>query len=215
MSTDQLPSVRASAVAARAESTRAAILDAARGLFMDKGYFDTSTEEIVAAAGVGTRGALYHHFADKRGLFAAVFEMLEIEIVASAAAPDTGAGALERLRQGLLNFLAAARDPRVQRILLIDGPAVLGWQQWRALEEEHGLGVLSALLERAVADGDVEPQPVRVMAHLLLAIVNDAALFIANSDEPELAADQAAAAFNRLFDGISGATSRTITDRRK
>ena len=171
---------------------------------MDKGYFQTSTEEIVAAAGVGTRGALYHHFADKRALFAAVFEGLEMEIVESAAAPEIGVSALERLRQGLLNFLEAARDPQVQRILLIDGPAVLGWQQWRALEEQHGLGVLHALLERAVADGDVEPQPVRVMAHLLLAIVNDAALFIANSDEPERAAGQAAAAFNRLFDGISG-----------
>jgi AcrR family transcriptional regulator len=171
---------------------------------MNKGYFQTSTEEIVAAAGAGTRGALYHHFADKRALFAAVFETLEMEIVESAAAPEAGVSALERLRQGLLNFLEAARDPQVQRILLIDGPAVLGWQQWRALEEQHGLGVLHALLERAVAEGDVEPQPVRVMAHLLLAIVNDAALFIANSEEPEQAAKQAAAAFNRLFDGISG-----------
>jgi AcrR family transcriptional regulator len=205
MSSDQLPTVRASAVADRARSTRTAIIDAARELFMEKGYFETSTEEIVAAAGVGTRGALYHHFADKRALFAAVFELLELEIVASAAATDTAGSALERLRQGLLNFLEAARAPRVQRILLIDGPAVLGWQQWRALEEEHGLGVIGALLERAVAGGELEPQPTRVMAHLLLAVVNDAALFIANADDPDRAAQEAAQAFNRIFDGISAA----------
>lgn len=190
-------------MAERAHSTRTAITDAARRLFMDKGYFETSTEEIVAAAGVGTRGALYHHFADKRALFAAVFEALEIEIVTSAAAPDPTDSALERLRQGLLNFLGAAQAPGVQRILLIDGPAALGWQQWRLLEEQHGMGVIQALLERAVAEGDVPPQPLRVLAHLLLAIVNDAALFIANSETPDAAAAEATAAFNRLFDGIA------------
>jgi AcrR family transcriptional regulator len=171
-------------------------------LFVEKGYFGTGTEEIVSAAGVGTRGALYHHFADKRALFEAVFEAVEEDLIIAAAGTDLPTGALAQLRAGLLGFLDASLTREVQQILLVDGPAVLGWEQWRALEERFGLGAIRALLEQAVSEGTLPPQPLDVVAHLLLAAVDEAALFIANSSQPETAKEQALLAVDRLLTGL-------------
>src|SRR4051794_40201517 len=109
---------RAADVAARAGATREALVTAARRLFVAKGYHATGTEEIVAAAGVGTRGALYHHFADKQALFRAVFERVEEDLLAAAAQRPPGADALGTLREGLLGFLDASLTGEVQRVLL-------------------------------------------------------------------------------------------------
>jgi AcrR family transcriptional regulator len=192
------------AVADRAESTRNALVAAARRLFVERGYHTTSTEQIVALAGVGTRGALYHHFADKRALFVAVFEAVEEDLVAAAGAAMQEAPPLEMLRNGLIGFLDASLTPEVQRILLIDGPAVLGWQEWRAIEARYGLGGVRGMLELAVADGSLPRQPVEVLAHLLLATTAEAALFIANANDPAAARDQAVDALDRLLSGIKG-----------
>ncbi len=190
------------AVAERAEATRDALVVAARQLFVERGYHDTSTEEIVALAGVGTRGALYHHFTDKRALFVAVFEAVEEDLVAAAGAHLVEAPPLDLLRNGLLGFLDASLTPEVQRILLIDGPAVLGWQEWRVIEARYGLGGIQAMLELAVADGSLPEQPLTVLAHLLLATTDEAALFIANAEDPQAARDQAVAAMDRLLTGL-------------
>ncbi len=190
------------AVADRAEATRSALVVAARHLFVERGYHDTSTEEIVALAAVGTRGALYHHFADKRALFVAVFEAVEEDLVVAAGSQLVEAPPLEMLRNGLLGFLDASVTPEVQRILLIDGPAVLGWQEWRAVEARYGLGGIQAMLELAVADGSLAEQPLEVMAHLLLATADEAALYIANAEDSRAARDQAVAAIDRLLAGL-------------
>ena len=196
-------STRSAAVARQAEETRAALIAGARQLFVEKGYFATSTEEIVGAAGVGTRGALYHHFADKKAVFLAVFEEVESDLLAAAG---TGAGnavdPLGRLRSGLLGFLDASLTPEVQRVLLIDGPAVLGWQQWRALEERYGLGAIHRLLGLAVHSGQLSEQPLDALAHVLLAAVDEAALFIANASDPATARDQAVAAIDHILAGL-------------
>ncbi|MCM3924507.1 TetR/AcrR family transcriptional regulator [Frankia sp. AiPs1] len=194
--------MRAALVAERAEATRAALVTAARRLFVEKGYFDTSTEELVAAAGVGTRGALYHHFADKKALFLAVFEQVEEDLLA-AAGPAGSGDALARLRHGLLGFLDASLQPEVQRILLVDGPAVLGWRDWRAIEERYGLGAIHALLDLAVTEGTLPAQPLDVLAHILLAAIDEAALFIAGADDPAAARDQAVGAVDRLLAGLT------------
>lgn len=195
---------RASAIAERSESTRAALVDAARQLFVAKGYFDTGTEEIVAKAGVGTRGALYHHFNGKKALFEAVFEAVETELLTAASDADDLGNAAEQLRGGLLGFLDAAAGHRdVQQILLVDGPAVLGWQHWRTLEEKYGLGVIRALLERAVAEGSIAPQPLDALAHILLAAVDEAALYVANAPDRAKAKEEAVTAVDRLLRGIS------------
>ena len=189
-------------MAERAEGTRNALVAAARQLFVDKGYYDTSTEEIVALAGVGTRGALYHHFADKRALFVAVFEAVEEDLVAAAGAALEHGPALDMLCAGLVGFLDASLTPEVQRVLLIDGPAVLGWQEWRAIEQRYGLGGIQGMLELAVAESSLAPQPLEILAHLLLATTDEAAQFIVNAEDPTDARDQAVAVINRLLNGL-------------
>jgi AcrR family transcriptional regulator len=198
-------SATTSSRAAQAEATRAALIAAARRLFVEKGYFDTGTEEIVAASGVGTRGALYHHFDDKRALFQAVFEQVEEDLLAAAGGLEETGDSLSRLRSGLLRFLDASLTPEVQRILLIDGPAVLGWQTWRQLEGRYGVGAIYGLLERAVIEGALPPQPLMVLAHVLLAAVDEAALVVANSPDPTATREQAVAAVSQLLAGLGTA----------
>ncbi|MGO9296586.1 MAG: TetR/AcrR family transcriptional regulator [Streptosporangiaceae bacterium] len=203
------PPLRAAVVAERAEATRQALITAALRLFVEKGYHASGTEEIVAAAGVGTRGALYHHFPDKQALFLAVFERVQEDLLAAAARTVAIRGdALERLRGGLTSFLDASLTPDVQRILLIDGPAVLGWQQWRTQERRFGLGAIQALLSRAVREGILPAQPLDVLAHLLLAAVDEAALFIAHADDPPTARTQAISAVDQLLAGLRGQPTR-------
>jgi hypothetical protein len=136
-----------------------------------------------------------------------VFEQVENDLLAAAGA---GAGdaidPLGRLRSGLLGFLDASLTPEVQRVLLIDGPAVLGWQQWRALEERYGLGAIHRLLGLAVQSGQLSEQPLDALAHVLLAAVDEAALFIANASDPAAARDQAVAAIDRLLAGLGRAS---------
>jgi AcrR family transcriptional regulator len=191
--------------AAQAEATRAALVDAAMRLFVEKGYHHTGTEEVVAEADVGTRGALYHHFADKQALFEAVFIAVEEGLVMEAAKnlADPADGAFNQLRQGLIGFLDASLTPRVQRILLTDGPAVLGWSRWRELESVYGLGAIRAMLERAVEEGDLAAdQPVAVLAHVLLAAAEEAAMFIANAPDQQQARDESVSALAALLDGL-------------
>jgi AcrR family transcriptional regulator len=191
--------------ATQAEATHTALVNAARRLFVAKGYHHTGTEEVVTAAGVGTRGALYHHFADKQALFEAVFIAVEEDLVMEAAKSlaDPADGALNQLRQGLIGFLDASLTPHVQRILLIDGPAVLGWIRWRELESLYGLGAIRAMLERAVEEGDLAPgQPIDALAHVLLAAADETALFIANAPDQLAARDQGVQALNALLDGL-------------
>jgi len=125
---------------ARAEETRQRVVATARRLFAEQGYFETGTTEIVEAAGVGTRGALYHHFDNKQALFLAVFEEIEVDLRAKFGNTVTGNTWLERLEQALAGFLDASLQSEVRRVLLIDGPAVLGWDVWREIEARYGLG---------------------------------------------------------------------------
>lgn len=155
----------------------------ARGLFAERGYSNVSADDIVAAAGL-TRGALHHHFGDKAGLFRAVFEQLEAEMTEElrtvlAATEDVVSG----MAVGLGAFLDICQRPEVLRIALADAPSVLGWEAWRAIEAEHGLGLIIELTERAVAEGTVIAQPPEVLAHLVLSVTMEAALLIANGTD--------------------------------
>lgn len=169
----------------RSNSTKSALTAAARELFATRGYQAVPADEIVRAAGV-TRGALYHHYADKQGLFRAVVEELELEITieietAFETAPDPVSGMLN----GLDVFLTACLRDDVRQISLTDAPAVLGWNVWRQLEAQYGLGLLFRALEKAMADGLIVAQPVRALAQLVLSAVMEAARMIAESDDPE------------------------------
>ena len=186
----------------RAAQTREALIAAARALFVEKGYFATGTEEIVARAGVGTRGALYHHFADKRDLFRAVFDQVQAD-AAAATVVDPDKDALDLLSSALEQFLdASADDPAVQRVVLIDGPAVLGWEQWRDLEADYGLGAITTMLDTAVAQHLIPEMPTGPLAHILLAAVDEAALYIANAGDRQRARIEARQTMTRLLKGL-------------
>jgi AcrR family transcriptional regulator len=167
----------------RTRATRQALVAAGRRLFAEHGYAAVTAEQAVAAAGL-TRGALRHHFGDKRELFRAVFEQLEGEITARVAARLTGSGdTWSAVQHGVGAFLDTCEDPEVLRIALTDAPAVLGWAAWRAIEADHGLGLITAGIEAAIAEGTLPPQPVDVLAHLVLAAIIEAALVIAQAPD--------------------------------
>ncbi|OXM70055.1 TetR/AcrR family transcriptional regulator [Amycolatopsis vastitatis] len=168
----------------RSAGTKAALVAAARELFAARGYQAVPADEITRAAGV-TRGALYHHYADKRGLFRAVVEELERELTeevgaAFGSAPD----ALTGMTNALGVFLDACLREEIRRISLTDAPAVLGWEVWREIEAEYGLGLLAGALERARADGLIVETPVHALAQLVLSAVMEAARMIAAADDP-------------------------------
>ena len=188
--------------AERRAATRAALVAAGRDLFGARGYDAVSSEEIVAAAGV-TRGALYHHFDGKAGLFAAVHEQVEGEIVAgfdlSALADGDSLGALIA---AAAQFLDLSLDSSLQRITLLDGPAVLGWERWHEVEQRHGLGLIEAALNAAAVAGQLRPLPVPEVALMLLGAFMEAALQLARADDQPAARDRAVAAMTALLDGL-------------
>ncbi len=192
--------------AERTAATRAVLMTAAQKLFADKGFAEVSTQAIVSAAGV-TRGALYHQFADKKDLFAAVYEEVERDLIASVAqqiAEAQPADPLEAMRVGARLFLDGCSAPEVQRIVLIDAPAVLGWDRWRAVGVQYGLGVIEGMLAHAIAAGAIPDQPLRATAHVLLGALDEAALFVSRAADREQARKDMDAVCDRLLSGIAG-----------
>jgi AcrR family transcriptional regulator len=188
--------------AAQSQSTRAELVAVARKLFAERGYAGTSTEEIVRTAGM-TRGALYHQFKDKKDLFRAVAETVESELGPMIAANATpGADAWTFLVEACQTFLDACLDRDVHQIILIDGPSVLGWDEWRAIEEKYGLALVEAGLSMAMAQGFIPQQPVAPLARLLLAAVNEAGLVIARSNDVQAARAEVGAALERVLNGL-------------
>jgi AcrR family transcriptional regulator len=197
--------------AERSQATRAALIEQAQELFAQRGYAAVGTEEIVRTAGV-TRGALYHHFADKRALFEAVYEEVEQGLLERIAADAEAAAAndpVRTLRNGMEAFLAACEDPAVQRIALIDAPAVLGWEKWREIGMRYGLGLVQGVLQAAVDAGQIEPQPVAPLAHLLLGAVDEGAMLIARAEDEGRTRAEVAAALGRLLDALTAQGHRS------
>jgi AcrR family transcriptional regulator len=192
--------------AERTAATRARLLEAGRHLFATDGYAAVSTQAIVDAAGV-TRGALYHQFDDKSGLFAAVYEEVERDLVTQISARIMAAEPVDQLaamRVGVRLFLEECSVPHVQRIVLIDAPAVLGWERWREVGMKYGLGVIEAMLAQAIADGAIPDQPLRPTAHVLLGALDEAALFVSRAADPDDALQQMYEVCDRVINGITG-----------
>jgi AcrR family transcriptional regulator len=189
---------------ARGEATRAQLIAIATRLFASRGYEDTSIEAVLREAGV-SRGSLYHHFAGKEALFEAVLEDVEVRVGGAviAAAADA-AGPVAALRAGFLAWIRIAGDPVVQRILLIDAPSVLGWARWRAVEERHALGLIRATLQAVADGGSLRPDLVDTLAHVLLASVNEVALLVARSDDPDSAMKAGGDAIDELLQRLLG-----------
>ncbi|MFH8367638.1 TetR/AcrR family transcriptional regulator [Streptomyces sp. NPDC018031] len=190
--------------ATRAEqraATRRALLTEGRRRFAGDGYHDVVLAEVARSAGV-TKGAAYHHFASKAGLFRAVVAEVQGELgVRVAAAAEAHQDPWEQLRAGCHAFLAAAADPTVRRIVLVEAPAVLGWDEWRAMDEDSSARHLTEALEGLVAAGLIPGQPVEPLARLLSGAMNEAALWLARSADPRAPADTERA-LDRLLRGL-------------
>jgi len=186
----------------RLASTRAALLKAARTIFAEQGYATAATEEIVRRAKV-TRGALYHHFEDKRALFDAVASDVAREIAEKIDAMTPMDDPLKALVVGTGAFLDACLDPAVRRIYLIDAPAVLGWHRWREIDAPHGVRSLREGVTAMLARRPDDALAIEPTTFLLAGAFNEAALWIAEAKD-EKAARRAmdrslAALIERLF----------------
>jgi AcrR family transcriptional regulator len=185
---------------ARGDQTRRDLIDAGRALFVEKGFFSTSIGDLVDKSDAGTRGAFYHHFKDKAELFRAVFEEVERDLtLRSLASPPPGADPWKRLTSGLHGFLESALEPEVQRVMLLDGPVVLGWQTLRAIEEANSIALINEMVREAIAEGVIDDQPVGELTHMLVAALEEASLLVAHAAKPAKARERAAKVLDRLL----------------
>lgn len=171
----------------RAEATRSDLLRVGRDLFAERGFTAVGTEEIVTRAGL-TRGALYHHFGGKQGLFQAVLELQQAAVVADVGRATEGVtDPVELLEKGIHAFLDACTDSKLARIVLVDGPTVLGWTTWREIDERYTLGLINSALTIAMDAGLLTRQPVAPLGHMVIGALSEAALVIAHGDDPDVA----------------------------
>lgn len=196
------------------ETTARKLVQVGREVFAQQGYARAATEEIVQRAGV-TRGALYHHFSSKEGLFRAVLDDVQQDVArrideAASQADDRW----EQLRIGCRTFLTASSDPEVRQIMLIDGPAVLGWETWRRMDAENSARLLHASLRELGEAGTLKPLPLDALAHLLSGAMNEAALWIAGSAQTQQALSDALAALEQLLEGVRLGSSRGAVEER-
>jgi AcrR family transcriptional regulator len=164
------------------EATRAALVQHARDAFAADGYADTNLVDVCRAAGV-TKGALYHHFDGKSAILRAVLEQIHEEVADLVAASAPDADPWTRLLAGCETFLVASTAPRVQRIMLVDAPSVLGWDTWDELDARTSRRHLEDALTALVAAGAIADQPIEPLTHLLSGAMNAAALWLARSED--------------------------------
>lgn len=183
------------------EENRAKLIAAARKAFAEKGYAAASMDDLTAEAGL-TRGALYHNFGDKRGLLAAVVKQIDGEMASRALAIGDGKDdAWEGLLAEGTAYIEMALDPEVQRIVLLDGPAVLGDpSQWPS--QNSCLQATKRTVERLIAQGTLKPVDVEAAARLLNGAALNAALWVAASEDPEEVLPKVIEAFRHLATGL-------------
>lgn len=178
------------------------LIEVARTHFTERGYADAALEEIVQEAGL-TRGALYHHFGNKKGLFQAVLDTVQKEVaerVETQAA--TSADVWEQLILGCRAFITAAVEPRNKRIMLLDGPAVLGWEEWRRMDEQNSMRLLRAQIQFMQQQGELRQVAVDALTHMLSGAMNEAALWIAQAAEDEQAYEESMIVISSLLEGL-------------
>jgi AcrR family transcriptional regulator len=184
------------------QATIARLIEVACEVFTRDGYANAATEEIVHLAGV-TRGALYHHFGSKEGLFQAVLAHVQQQVgLRIAAAVDEKADAWQQLITGCTAFLEASMEPQVRRIMLVDAPAVLGWSLWRELDTQNSMKLLREGLAELISQGQLPPLPLEALTHLLSGAMNEAALWIAQSVDAQNALAEATHALTYMLNAL-------------
>jgi AcrR family transcriptional regulator len=187
------------------EETIQKLLEVARRHFTAHGYADCSLEEIAKTAEV-TRGAVYHHFGSKKGLFKEVLERVQREVAQRLEAEASLSDDLwEQLYLGCRAFVTVATEPENRRIMLIDGPAVLGWEEWRQMDEQQSMRQLYEQLELMQQQGYLKNIRLEAATHLLSGALNEAALWlaqIASSADASEAMEDCLQTLRKLLDGI-------------
>ena len=186
---------------AQGAATREALVRAARSLFGEDGYAATSTEEVVALAGV-TKGALYHHFADKEALFRTVFEQVELEVSDVAVQAFLMDDPWEALVQGCRLWVDAHLDPRVRRISLTDARSVLGPDVVRSIENRFSTVALRGALRKGMHTGELEHQPLRPLSLMLAGALREACWYVADADDVGAARAEVQAVLATLLAGM-------------
>jgi AcrR family transcriptional regulator len=173
--------------AVQGRATRGRLIEVATSLFADHGYEGTSIEAVLAAAGV-SRGALYHHFAGKEALFAAVVLAISDRVTAEVTeAIRDCTDPVDAMRTGALAWIDLAGDPVIQRIMLMDAPSVLGWEQWRAIDEGRTVGAMRAMLQAVSDTGRLPQELVEPFSHMILAALDEAAMIVARASDSRVA----------------------------
>ena len=181
--------------------TRAKLIKAARAAFTTEGFVDSSMDELTAQAGL-TRGALYHHFGDKKGLLQAVIDEIDGEMtVRLQAITDAAANTWEGFIDESIAYINMAREPEIQRIIFVDGPAVLGdpslWPGQIACIRNTQRSI-----EKLIGEGLVRPIDPLAGGRLIMGALMGASLWIAHAEDPQLASEQAEEAFRALASGL-------------
>jgi AcrR family transcriptional regulator len=187
--------------AAQALATRRKLEGVAWKLFAERGFAEVSAEEIVARADV-TRGALYHHYNGKEGLFEVIVDSLMQEVHAKLEKGAAGASdPLQAIERGICVFLKVCTEPHTQRVLLMDAPAVLGWTKWREMDAKYGFGLLKRGLAAAMQAGLIRRQDVDTLTHILLGGLTETALAVARSPNQAKARIEAQQALIAMLGG--------------
>jgi AcrR family transcriptional regulator len=187
---------------AQGRATRSQLIEVATGLFADHGYEGTSIEAVLAAAGV-SRGALYHHFAGKEALFKAVLEAVSDRVTAEVTeAVSDCTDPVDALRTGAMAWIDLAGDPVIQRVMLVDAPSVLGWEQWRAMDEGRTVGAMRDMLQAVSDSGRLPQELVGPFSHMILAALDEAAMVVARTPDSRAAAAESRQAVVELLNRL-------------
>lgn len=185
-----------------AENTRRTLLETGLRLFIERGFSSVSAQELVSTAGL-TRGALYHHFDGKLGLFEAVFEDLERQATQRIReAIDAVSDPRERADRATAEFLDVCADHAYRHVVLLQGPSALGWQRWRELDQHHLGGLVLDIVRTARDAGRIRPYPADLIARAFYGALTELSLTIAESDAPDQARTQAGDLVRDLIDGL-------------
>lgn len=193
--------------AEQSERTRAALMKTARTMFAERGYARTSLEEVARRAAM-TTGALYHQYRDKQDLFRAVLDELQVETFerirerSRARVGPAGRQSWERFAAAAQLALDCFMDPVFCQIVMVDGPAVLGWQAWHRIRVEHMLKHLRQVLEQQMDQGHISREPVEPLAHLLFGALSEAGMLIAHAADKRAARKEIGASALRLFERL-------------
>jgi len=186
----------------RSEATRRLILDAGQDLFGSKGFDATTIDDIAAQAGLA-KGAIYHHYKNKRAIFQIVFERVSAQLADGLVGEiQPGDNMIAVLMEATRSFFAACAQPEVLQIMHRDGPTVLGHAEWLHLDAQYFGGLVSGALEMAMATGAIKQQPLDPLSRVILGALQGAILDCAQQSNYEHAAEEYLVVFEGILEGL-------------